>query len=133
MNQTIEKVKTIIERDELNSKTRKQEIVYKRAYLMHVLRCQHMTFYKIGDLFNLDHSTAVYQCKMVDRYLNEIKDPVYINLIQEYLEEFEDIKHIKVEYNLAEDVLQCRNLHDIKIIKKRIRENKYDIDATLLE
>ena len=70
---------------------------------------------------------------MVDRYLNEIKDPVYINLIQEYLEVFEDIKHIKVEYNLAEDVLQCRNLHDIKIIKKRIRENKYDIDATLLE
>ena len=133
MNEIIEKVKVIIERDALNIKTRKQEIVYKRAYLMHVLRCQRMTFHRIGSLMNLDHSTVLYQCKMVDRYLNEIKDTVYINLIQDYLEEFEDIKHIKVDYNLSKDVLECRNMYDIQIIKKRIRENKYDIDATFLE
>jgi len=133
MNEVIEKVKYYIERDELQSKTRKQDIVYKRAYLMHVLRCQELTFNSIGKMFKRDHATAIYQCKMAKRYLYELKDHSYIMTLTEYIEAFEGHKNEPVKFNLQEDVLNCKNGYYLKLIKKRIKENKYEVDATLLE
>ena len=125
MNNTIEKVHYYLERDGLNEKTRKREIVYKRAYLMHVLRCQQMTFHEIGQTFNRDHATTIYQCNMVKRYLHELKDEIYINLISEYLEAFEGEKYKPEYYNLTDDVLNCTSTYELKLIKERIKENKY--------
>lgn len=133
MNEVIEKVKYYIERDGLDTKTRKQEIVYKRAYLMHVLRTQELTFDQIGKMFNRDHATAIYQCKMANLYLYELKDHSYIMTLTEYLEDFEGQKNEKVKMNLLEDVLNCKNGYYLKLIKERIKENKYELHATLLE
>tara|TARA_R110000868_G_scaffold68675_1_gene202931 strand:+ start:1015 stop:1410 length:396 start_codon:yes stop_codon:yes gene_type:complete len=125
MNEIVEKVLYFIERDGLNNKTRKREIVYKRAYLMHVLRCQEYTFHAIGEVFNRDHATALYQCKMVKQYLYEIRDEIYINHIQEYLEEFEGEKFKPEYWDLTYDILNCNNTYELKLIKQRIHENKY--------
>ena len=135
----IEKIHYYIERDGLDRNVRYQEIVYKRAYLMHILRKRLMTFYDIGLIFNRDHSTVVYQCKMVDRYLNKLRDKIYINTIKEYLEAFEGDKYVEGEIyiegklNLFEDVLNCKSANQLKMIQQRIRENKYTLDATILE
>jgi len=130
MNEVITKVRFYIERDALDSKTRKREIVYKRAYLMHVLRCQRITFKEIGSYFNLDHATTIYQCKMVERYLNELQDEVYINYIQEYLEAFEGNKYTPEYHDLEKDVMNCTSTYELKLIKERILENKYKTNAT---
>jgi hypothetical protein len=133
MNEIIEKVKHLIERDQLNVKTRKREVVYKRAYLMYILRKQELSFNKVGSFFNKDHATAMYQCKMVNRYLHEMNDEIYINYVRDYLLEFEGEKYTKPVYNLTMDILNCNSTYQLLQIKKRIREKKYGDDATYLE
>lgn len=133
MSEVIEKVRFFIERDELTTNSRKQEIVYKRAYLMHVLRCQKMPFKTIGSYFNKDHATVMYQCSMVKRYLHEIQDETYINLIREYLESFEAEKYKLEKHELISEILKCTNTYELKLIKERIKEKKYYVDATFLQ
>lgn len=129
----IEKVRVFIERDSLDTKSRKQEIVYKRAYLMHILRCQKIPLKIIGRYFNRNHATVLYQCKMVKQYLHELEDDIYINQIREYLEEFEAEKYKLQKHELVSDILRCHNTYELGLIKNRIKEKKYYVDATKLE
>jgi len=126
MNEIIDKVKFFTERDRLDRKTRQREIVYKRAYLMYVMRNQLlMTFQEIGNRFNVTHPTVLYWSNMVHFYLNQSKDQVYINQIQEYLKAFEGTKYTPEYRNLEEDILNCTSTYELKLIKERIKENKY--------
>jgi hypothetical protein len=126
MNEIIDKVKFFTERDRLDRKTRQREIVYKRAYLMYVMRNQLlMTFQEIGNRFNVTHPTVLYWSNMVHFYLNQSKDKVYINQIQEYLKAFEGTKYTPEYRNLEEDILNCSSTYELKLIKERIKENKY--------
>ena len=131
MNEIIEKVEFFTERDRLDRKTRQREIVYKRAYLMYVLRNQLLTFQEIGDRFNVTHPTVLYWSNMVKFYLHTSKDQVYIDHIQEYLKAFEGTKYTPDYRNLEEDVLNCTSTYELKLIKERIKENKYKTDATI--
>ena len=131
MNEIIDKVEFFTERDRLDRKTRQREIVYKRAYLMYVLRNQLLTFQEIGDRFNVTHPTVLYWSNMVKFYLHKSKDQVYIDHIQEYLKAFEGTKYTPEYRNLEEDVLNCTSTYELKLIKERIKENKYKTDATI--
>ena len=131
MNEIIDKVEFFTERDRLDRKTRQREIVYKRAYLMYVLRNQLLTFQEIGDRFNVTHPTVLYWSNMVKFYLHKSKDQVYIDHIQEYLKAFEGTKYTPEYRNLEEDVLNCTSTYELKLIKERIKENKYNTDATI--
>jgi len=131
MNEIIDKVEFFTERDRLDRKTRQREIVYKRAYLMYVLRNQLLTFQEIGDRFNVTHPTVLYWSNMVKFYLHTSKDQVYIDHIQEYLKAFEGTKYTPDYRNLEEDVLNCTSTYELKLIKERIKENKYNTDATI--
>lgn len=133
MNEVITKVRELIERDNLTAKTRKQETVYQRAYLMHVLRCQKLTFSQIGKMFNLDHATAIHHCKQVEIYVYDQQEFHYMNAISEYLKIFESSKFLHINYDLLEDIKNCKNIYELRLIQKRLEENKYEIDATLLE
>ena len=132
-NEIVEKVQELIQRDGLSRKTRKREIVYKRAYLMHVLRCQELTFKAIGRMFNRDHASVIYQCNMVDHYLNKTRDDIYINIVQEYLQVFEGTKYLPEHWDLEYDVMNCNSTYELKLIKERILEKKYQTNATFLE
>jgi hypothetical protein len=68
---------------------------------------------------------------MVKFYLHTSKDQVYINQIQEYLKAFEGTKYTADYRNLEEDVLNCTSTYELKLIKERIKENKYKTDATI--
>ena len=126
MNEIIEKVEFFTDRDRLDRKTRQREIVYKRAYLMYVMRNQLLiTFQEIADKFNVTHPTVLYWSNMVHFYLDQSKDQVYINQIQEYLKAFEGEKYTPEYRNLEEDILNCTSTYELKLIKERIKENKY--------
>jgi len=131
MNEIIEKVEFFTERDRLDRKTRQREIVYKRAYLMYILRNQLLTFQEIAERFNVTHPTVLYWSNMVKFYLHESKDQVYINHIQEYLKAFEGTKYTPEYRNLEEEVLNCTSTYELKLIKERIKENKYKTDVTM--
>jgi hypothetical protein len=133
MNEIIEKVEFFTERDRLDRKSRQREIVYKRAYLMYVLRNQLLTFQEIADRFNVTHPTVLYWSNMVKFYLHKSKDQVYIDHIQEYLKAFEGTKYTPEYRNLEEEVLNCTSTYELKLIKERIKENKYNTDTTYLE
>jgi len=81
-------------------------------------------------MFKRDHATVIYQCKMAKLYLYELKDHSYIMTLTEYLEEFENKKNKPVKMNLKEDVLNCKNGYYLKLIKERIKENKYGNNDT---
>ena len=129
-NEIIEKAEFFTERDRLDRKSRQREIVYKRAYVMYVLRNQLLTFKEIADRFNVTHPTVLYWSNMVKFYLHESKDKVYIDHVQEYLKAFEGSKYTPEYRNLKEEVLNCTSTYELKLIKERIRENKYELDAT---
>lgn len=132
-NEIVEKVQELIQRDGLSRKTRKREIVYKRAYLMHVLRCQELTFKAIGKIFNKEHATVIFHCNMVDHYLNKTRDDIFINIVQEYLQVFEGTKYLPEHWDLEYDVMNCNSTYELKLIKERILEKKYQTNATILE
>jgi hypothetical protein len=67
---------------------------------------------------------------MVHFYLNQSKDQVYINQIQEYLKAFEGTKYTPEYRNLEEDILNCTSTYELKLIKERIKENKYGNNDT---
>jgi hypothetical protein len=129
MNEIIEKVEVFIQRDRLDRKSRQREIVYKRAYVMYVLRNQLLTFKEIADRFNVTHPTVLYWSNMVKFYLHESKDQVYIDHVQEYLQAFEGTKYTPEYRNLKEEVLNCTSTYELKLIKERIKENKYSNDT----
>lgn len=129
-NEIIEKAEFFTERDRLDRKSRQREIVYKRAYLMYVLRNQLLTFQEIADRFNVTHPTVLYWSNMVKFYLHESKDKVYIDHVQEYLKAFEGSKYTPEYRNLQEEVLNCTSTYELKLIKERILENKYELHAT---
>lgn len=131
MKEIIEKVEFFTERDRLDRKTRQREIVYKRAYLMYILRNQLLTFQEIAERFNVTHPTVLYWSNMVKFYLHESKDQVYIDHIQEYLKAFEGTKYTPEYRNLEEEVLNCTSTYELKLIKERIKENKYKTDVTM--
>ena len=97
---------------------------------MYVLRNQLLTFQEIADRFNVTHPTVLYWSNMVKFYLHESKDKVYIDHVQEYLKAFEGSKYTPEYRNLKEEVLNCTSTYELKLIKERIRENKYELDAT---
>lgn len=129
-NEIIEKAEFFTERDRLDRKSRQREIVYKRAYLMYVMRNQLLTFQEIADRFNVTHPTVLYWSNMVKFYLHESKDKVYIDHVQEYLKAFEGSKYTPEYRNLQQEVLNCTSTYELKLIKERILENKYELHAT---
>jgi len=68
MDNEIEKAIQIIEEYDLRSKSRKRELVYKRVYVTKYLRTYGISFEKIGEMLNKNHSTCVHYIKVYDMY-----------------------------------------------------------------
>lgn len=78
---TLEKVKYLIERDNLKDKSRKRYLVYKRNYLYYKLRQDGYSLELIGSLFNKHHATIIHG---IDTY--------------KAVKRYKDVKHILNEY-----------------------------------
>ena len=76
-------IQSIIDRDSLNSSSRKQHLVHKRAHLYVQLRKAGLTLKEIGHLFNRDHSAVHYWINKYE-YLVSVNDQLLLNDIKEY-------------------------------------------------
>lgn len=122
----IEKVKELIQRDNLNSKDRHRDLIYKRSYLYSILREEGWHLSKIGRLFNRNHATVINALNLHDNYFG--KDKIYDRMIKEYLtifgKEITDIDYDKP--TIYQDIMDCHNTTALGIIKQRIKDGYYD-------
>ena len=76
-----EDVWNIIESFQLNTKSRREDVAYKRYYLYNFLyNHRHMTFSMIGKFFNRDHSSVIHGMRE-HQYWYGKKDPRYLKYI----------------------------------------------------
>lgn len=132
MSEFLNKVSELVEKDGLNKRNRRRQIIYKKCYLQHKLRESGMTFKEIGKLFNQHHASVIHNIRTHED-LSTYYNAVYSNEISEYVSELTGIKIELPKRNLVKDVLNASSMYHLHLIKKRIKENKYDIDATFLE
>jgi hypothetical protein len=123
---SIEKVKELIQRDNLDSKDRHRDLIYKRSYLYSILREEGWHLSKIGRLFNRNHATVINALNLHDNYFG--KDKIYDRMIKEYLtifgKEITDIDYDKP--TIYQDIMDCHNTTALAIIKQRIKDGYYD-------
>ena len=123
---SIEKVKELIQRDNLDSKDRHRDLIYKRSYLYSILRDEGWHLSKIGRLFNRNHATVINALNLHDNYFG--KDKIYDRMIKEYLtifgKEITDIDYDKP--TIYQDIMDCHNTTALAIIKQRIKDGYYD-------
>jgi hypothetical protein len=123
---SIEKVKELIQRDNLHSKDRHRDLIYKRSYLYSILREEGWHLSKIGRLFNRNHATVINALNLHDNYFG--KDKIYDRMIKEYLtifgKEITDIDYDKP--TIYQDIMDCHNTTALAIIKQRIKDGYYD-------
>jgi len=123
---SIEKVKELIQRDNLDSKDRHRDLIYKRSYLYSILRDEGWHLSKIGRLFNRNHATVINALNLHDNYFG--KDKIYDRMIKEYLtifgKQITDIDYDKP--TIYQDIMDCHNTTALAIIKQRIKDGYYD-------
>ncbi len=123
---SIEKVKELIQRDNLDSKDRHRDLIYKRSYLYSILRDEGWHLSKIGRLFNRNHATVINALNLHDNYFG--KDKIYDRMIKEYLtifgKQITDIDYDKP--TIYQDIMDCHNTTALGIIKQRIKDGYYD-------
>ena len=128
----LETANFLIEKDKLNEKNRKRHIIYKKVYLQAKLRDYGMTYQAIGDLFNQHHCSILHNVK-THANLDEYYRDSYHTDIHEYIVLLKDFKIEPPKRNLLKDIQNANSLYALANIKRWLLEDKYKIDATLLE
>jgi hypothetical protein len=118
----IQEIIEYIKKHNLDRKSQKREIVYRRFYLFNLLRDQGLTLSAAGRLLDRDHSTALHGATMHLQFMKQ-QDPLYLLHIQQEIELFEPVKEDKRD--IFDDILKANNTTDLIIIKQRIADNEY--------
>mgnify|MGYP003108870468 FL=1 len=121
----IDKILHVIERDNLATKDRSRDKLHKRAFLCAILREQKYPFNYIGKLLNRDHSTVIHSIK---NYLHwsATEDPLFMEDVQDYkvfLDYYD--KYIPEKRDIMDDVMRCTDMAMLKVIKRRIHNERY--------
>ena len=102
--------KEMIEKYELDSKSRKRENVWRRAIITHELRSLNWSFESIGLLFNRDHSTMVHSKRRYDSDLP-----------------YSDFKHFRFDFmtemntiTIKDKLMMCETLEDFQELKNSL-------------
>ena len=135
MENKIDKIMYLIEKDGLITKSRYRCFLDKRSYLYAMLSKEGMSLVQIGAIFNKTHATVINGIKQYYAY-QKFKDDLYEHNVQEYREIFYVPKKVNVDliekdgqkYNgtqLITDILECRNTTELQDIKKKIINDNY--------
>ena len=121
----IDKIKYMIDLYNLTSSSRQRDLVYKRDYIFSELFKLNFNLCEIGRMLNKHHASVINGLKINKQFEN--CDKLYddaIAPIKEYLyPEYESLELPK--YSIYQDVINCNNTTDLKIIKQRIENNQY--------
>ena len=135
MENKIDKVKEVIEKDGLITKSRYRTFLDRRSYLYAMLNKNGMSLVEIGRLFHKNHATIINGIKKHHAY-TRFKDELYLHNVKEYREIFYEPKKIHVDliekdekkYNgtqLITDILECKNTTELQDIKRKLLNEEY--------
>ena len=135
MENKINKVKEVIAKDGLITKSRYRTFLDRRSYLYAMLHKEGMSLVEIGRLFNKNHATIINGIKKHNAY-TRFKDELYLHNVKEYREIFYEPKKINVDliekdekkYNgsqLITDILECKNTTELQDIKRKLLNEEY--------
>ncbi len=121
----IDKIKYMIELYDLTTSCRDRDLIYKRAYIYSELQKIGMNLSEIGRLMDKHHATVINGLK-VDKQFQSC-DRIYddaIAPIKDYLYPGEAPIELP-KYSIFEDIINCNNTTDLRIIKERIANDQY--------
>ena len=135
MENKIERVMQVIEKDGLITKSRYRTFLDRRSYLYAMLNKNGMSLVEIGKLFRKTHATIINGIKKHHAY-TRFKDELYLHNVKEYREIFYEPKKIHVDliekdekkYNgsqLIADILECKNTTELQDIKRKLLNEEY--------
>lgn len=119
----IQQIKELIIQDELATKSRQRDRIYKRSYLYAILRDEGWNLSQIGRLFNRNHATVINGLKSYDNYYGN--DKIY----HRYIKHYESIFRPSIEVQkdtIFEDVMNCHNTTQLRLIKDKIMAGGYE-------
>ena len=130
-SEKIATIEFIIDRDNLKSKCKDQPLVYRRAYLMTLLRDIGLTYTEIGRLMNRNHATVIYATRLHD-WMVSSRDKIYLAAIDDYVNELNgDVQQIKKQRDLQKDIMKVKTFSQIKTIQLRIKKGEYGNNVTI--
>jgi hypothetical protein len=124
--ESIEKIKELIQRDSLDSKDRYRDLIYKRSYLYAILRDEGWHLARIGRLFKRNHATVINALKIHDQFFGN--DKLYDRTIRQYVNELGKFS-IQIDEDkptIFQDIINCHNTTELRLIKERIQAGYYD-------
>ncbi len=119
----IQQVKELIQKEELATKDRHRDLIYKRSYLYAMLRDEGWHLSKIGRLFNRNHATVINGLKLHDAFYGH--DKVYMRHVKNYDQIFRTVVNVQKD-SIFDDVMNCHNTTQLKMIKDKIVAGGYD-------
>ena len=123
----IERIKEIIKTEKLNERSKKPNKVYRRWFLFIWLRKNKFLFREISEMFNIHHATILHGIGQAEIFEKQ-NDEIYLLETNDLYLEFKDKKIIFKERNLIEDIINCKNMHQLSQIKTRLNHNQYKRD-----
>jgi hypothetical protein len=126
----IDRIKEIIEKENLKQKTKKPNKVHRRWFLFKLLRKNNVTYKGIAEMFNMNHATIIYGMQQVEKFEKQ-KDEIYLLDTKDLNIEFNNVEIILKERDLFEDILNCNNLQALTKIKCRIDNGIYKQNKNL--
>lgn len=124
-NEKINQILNIIQRDALDVTSRHQVLTMRRRYLMNELRGLNLPFHAIGEMFNRNHATVIYNIKL-HNWSIESGDLYYLTVIQDDIDELKGNAHVKKMRFLRDEILKCRSYNQLKSIKRRVLRGEYE-------
>ena len=123
----IERIKEIIENEQLKNRNQNPEKVYRRWFFYCYLRNQKFYLREIAEIFDKHHATIIHGIKQAEFFEKE-KDQLYFLHTKDLFQEFNDKTLFFDKRNLIEDVQNAKNFQDLCKIKRRISQNIYQRD-----
>ena len=123
----IERIKQIIEDEQLKKNCNRPEKVYRRWFFYCYLRKQKYYFREIAEIFCKHHATIIHGIKQAEIFESQ-NDEFYLLHTKDLFLEFNDKTLFFEKRNLIEDVQNAKNFQDLCKIKRRINQNIYTRD-----
>ena len=123
----IERIKQIIEDEQLKKNCNRPEKVYRRWFFYCYLRKQKFYLREIAEIFDKHHATIIHGIRQAEFFENQ-KDEFYLLHTKDLFQEFNDKTLFFDKRNLIEDVENAKNFQDLCKIKRRINQNIYERD-----
>lgn len=114
-------IQEIIDSYNLTDKNRKQDLVYRRAYLYYCLRKCGYTYQHIAMMFDKNHASIINGIK-VHKQLTESKDKYYKFFVDDLNQM---LQYSEIKPNIFEDIMQARTVLQLNAIQERIKANLY--------